>query len=240
MKVRGKRMVFARSFAIAGLFVIGCASALRADPIVFSDPLELLPTGTISYGGDSDPLVGSDIQIRQLKGPDGTKHPVHLVGGLGAGQLNFETGDFVGMSGSDLIFGGTGPDDFIQIFGTVPDAGILGPPTPLLLSGTILGAIVDPQLGTIKLGLELGAGENTLNPEVLALFGMPATSRFVFTTVLFTPVLDVQDDGSFDGKVISTTVTDYVVPEPSSIALGLTTVVPIMLWLRRTGRKRTT
>ena len=240
MNARGKRRVFARSFAIAALFLMCCASALRADPIVFSDPLELLPTGTISYGGGSDPLVGSDIQIRQVKGPDGTAYPVHLVGGLGTGQLNFETGDFVGMSGGDLIFGGTGPDDFIQIFGTVPDAHVLGPPTPLLLSGTVLGAIVDPQVGTIKLGLDLGAGNDTLNPELLAFFGLPATSRFVFTTVLFTPVLDVQDDGSFDGKVISTTVTDYPVPEPSSLALGLTIVVPIMFWLRRTGWKRTT
>lgn len=234
------QMLFAGSLAIASLFVICCTSTLRADPIVFSDPLELLPTGTISYGGGSDPLIGSDIQIRQVKGPDGVKHPVHLVGAIGTGQLNFETGDFIGMSGSDLIFGGTGPDDFIQIYGTVPDAGVLGPPTPLLLSGTILGAIVDPQLGTIKLGLELGAGNDTVNPELLSYFGLPASSKFVFTTVLFTPLLDVQDGGSFDGKVISTTVSDYAIPEPSSLVLGLTTVALVMFRFGRTGRKRAT
>jgi len=225
--------MFVRGLALTGLFVIWSANALQADSIVFKDSLELLPTGTISYGGGSDPLVGTDIQIRDVIGPDGVKHAVHLFDSLGTGILDFETGDFVGMLGSTLVFGPSGLDDFIQIFGTVPEAGVKGPPTPLLLSGTVVLADVDPQLGKIKLGFELGAGDDQLNPELLAYFGLPPDTRFFFTTALFTPVIDVQSDGSFDSKVISTTVTNHVVPEPSSVWLGLTTVALVVLWTRK-------
>jgi hypothetical protein len=225
------------SFAGAALLLIWSGGPLKADAIVFSDPLELFPTGTISSAGGSSPLVGTDIQIRHVTGPDGVDHSVHLVGGLGTGTLNFETGDFVGMAGSDLVYGSSGANDFIQIFGTVPDAGVLGPPTPLLLSGTLLGAIVDPQLGQIKLGLDFGAGFDTKNAQLLDFFGIPANTQFFFTTVLFTPVIDVQPDGSFSAKVISTTVTNTIVPEPSSFALGITSLV-LAVCFRKTGWAR--
>jgi len=226
-------------FAAAALWSLGAAHGLKADTIVFSDPLELLPTGSISYaGGNTDPLIGTDIQIRSVKGPDGIQHKVHLVGNLGAGLLNFETGQFEGMAGSALIFGSNGPNDFIQISGTVPDAGVLGPPTPLLLSGTLLGAIVDPQLGTIKLGLEVGAGFDQQNPQLMAFFGLPADTRFFFTTLLFTPVINVDDGGGFSANVLSTTVTNTPVPEPSTVILGLTSLAAIVgfrkvRWSRR-------
>jgi hypothetical protein len=152
-------------------------AALKADSIVFSDPLELFPTGTISYGGGSGPLVGTDIQIRDVKGPDGVKHAVHLVGKLGTGILKFETGDFIGTFNGDLVFGGA-PDDFIQIFGTVPDAGVMGPPTPRLLSGTLVGAVVDPQLGKIKLGLALSAGTEEKIPNCSTSSDSPRILRF--------------------------------------------------------------
>jgi len=228
--------------AIAGaaLWLISSAHVLKADPIVFSDPLELFPTGTISYGGSSDPLIGDNLQIRTVTGPDGVSHKVHLVGNLGTGILNFETGDFEGMVGSALIFGPTGPDNFIQIFGTVPDASVLGPPTPLLLSGTLLGAIVDPQLGSIKLGVEVGAGFDQQNPDLLAYFGLSADTRFFFTELLFTPVIDLQSDGSFSAKVVSTTVNNHVIPEPSTAAFGLTSLVLVVAlrkipWARHRG-----
>lgn len=223
MGVLSNRLI---GLAGAALWLLSSAHALKADPIVFSDPLELLPTGTISYGGGAtDPLIGDGIQIRDVTGPDGIQHKVHLVGNLGTGVMNFETGQFEGMAGSALVFGANGPDDFIQIFGTVPDAGVLGPPTPLLLSGTLLGAVVDPQLGTVKLGLTIGAGNDQQNAQLLAFFGLPADTKFFFTTLLFTPVIDVQDDGSFSAKVISTTVRNTAVPEPNTVAFGLTSVV---------------
>lgn len=225
------------SFAGAALLLIWSGSPLKADAIVFSDPLELFPTGTISSAGGLSPLVGTDIQIRRVSGPDGIDHSVHLFAGSGTGTLNFETGDFVGMAGSALVYGPSGPNDFIQIFGTVPDAGVLGPPTPLLLSGTLIGAVVDPQLGQIKLGLEVGAGFDTKNAQLLDFFGIPANTEFFFTTVLFTPVIDVQPDDSFQSKVISTTVTNTIVPEPSSLALGITSLVLVMCF-RKTERVR--
>jgi hypothetical protein len=231
------------SFAGAALLLIWSGNALKADSIVFSDPLELFPTGTISSAGGSSPLVGTDIQIRHVKGPDGIDHSVHHFGGLGTGTLSFETGDFVGMLGSDLVYGSSGPNDFIQIVGTVPDAGVVGSPPPLLLSGTLLGAIVDPQLGQIKLGLDLGAGFDTKNAQLLDFFGIPANTQFFFTTLLFTPVIDVQPDGSFSAKVLSTTVTNTIVPEPSSLALGITSLVLVMCfrksgWARRGWRRQ--
>jgi len=230
-----------RLFGVAGavLFLIGSAHALKADPIVFNDPLELFPTGTISYGGGSDPLVGSSIQIRNVTGPDGVQHKVHAVGSLGTGTLNFETGDFVGMLGNLLVFGPNGPDNFIQIFGTVPDASVMGPPTPLLLSGTLLGAIVDPQLGTIQLGVELGAGFDNMNPDLLSYFGLPGDSRFFFTSLLLTPAFDIPEDGlGFSAKVISATVTNHVIPEPATILFGLTALCLVvgsrkLTWARR-------
>jgi hypothetical protein len=55
---------------------------------------------------------------------------------------------------------------------------------------------------------------------------------------LFTPVIDVHDDSSFDSKVISATVTNrIVVPEPSSILLGLTSIV-LVTCVSKAGRVR--
>jgi hypothetical protein len=225
---------------ILGLACLSLLSAhgLRADSVVFSDPLDLVPTGTISSAGGTDPLIGTNIPITEVAGPDGVEHDVHLLGGLGAGLLNFETGDYVETTADgDLVYGATGPDDFIQIYGNVQDAGVVGPPTPLLLSGTLLGAVVDPGLGQIQLGLELGAGFDQQNPTLLDYFGIPENSTFAFVTVLLTPAIDVQPDNSFDAKVISTTVTSTVVPEPSSASLGLTSLVLIAGFLKF-GRAR--
>jgi hypothetical protein len=215
---------------------------LRADSVTFSDPLALLPTGTISSAGGSSPLIGTNIPITKVEGPDGVEHDVHLVGGLGPGLLNFETGDYTDTTAAgDLVYGSTGPDDFIQIYGTVPDAGVLGPPTPLLLSGTLVGAIVDPQLGTIQLGLELGAGYDQQNPALLSYFGIPENTEFSFVTVLITPTIVVAPDNSFDAGVLSTTVSNSIVaaavPEPSSALLGFSSLI-LIAGVLKLGRAR--
>src|SRR5262249_31090707 len=144
--------------------------------------------------------------------------------------------DFLNMTPEgDFVFGSAGPDNFITIHGTVPDAGVFGPPTPELLSGTITGAIVDPQLGTIKLGLMAYAGTNTENAKLLDFFGIPEGSTFSFFTLTVTGALDVQDDNSFDGRTLVDRVTTTVVPEPASVGLGLASLA-LAGWIARTRR----
>jgi len=186
--------------------------------------------GTVSYGGSGGSLVGSNIAIDTLLGintpANGGGHDVT------AGYLNFQSGTLLSYDGSTDTYTFNGGGSF-TITGGVSDAGISsttgGLPT-VLLSGSFLGATIGP---SGALSLFTGSGTDTKNPNLVAWFGLPADSKFVFGPA--TTHVDVNggalDGGAFSGATSSTDVSNTVVPEPGSMMLfgsglvGLSTLV---------------
>jgi hypothetical protein len=179
--------------------------------------------GTLTYLGGDAPLVGANIPISYLFGVDTPANDggfFDVTGGEGNGWLNFTTGAYVGYSNGVYQFG---PGGTFQIFGNVPDAGIIG--APLLLSGGLDFTGVGSS-GPADVAGSVGDGTLTVNPQLLNVFGLgPDTIFTLISTEMATGPLGA--GGAFSVAVFHSdweiTVSEAAeiasTPEPASIAL---------------------
>src|SRR5689334_7197865 len=97
--------VMKRSLTVVLLFLALCATAF-ADPILDFN-VSAPTTGSISYAGGANPMVGTNISVDSITGiatpsNDGTVH--NLIGGV----LNFQTGNLINSTSTDYYFAGCG------------------------------------------------------------------------------------------------------------------------------------
>src|SRR5439155_266221 len=99
----------------------------------------------------------------------------------------------------------------------------------VLLTGSFLGATVNGG------GVSFNGGTDTKNSALLAFFGLPANTQFLFgpANVQFNP--SYGQNGSFSGTAYSTDVSNTVVPEPGSMMLFGSGLVGLSTLIRRRG-----
>jgi len=227
-----KKMIFALAVGLA----LVEAPQLRAQPSL--DFGVVAPaTGSISYAGGTNPLVGTAIKVAQVGGINGTSNTnvLPITGGL----LNFNTGtssgtgvwQWTGTSGNSFTITGSVA---AQPADVPPFPGTAG---PALLTGTILTAsVIQTGIDTEKIAVT--AFVNTVNATLANYVGLGngsvPTWHGALNLSFFVPtgtVLGAQftSTGLGSGDAITSPV-----PEPSSLAIaGLGALGLIGYGLRR-------
>jgi len=150
------------ALGIAALFVVRS----QAHAVSMLDFGVIAPTtGSISYAGGMNPLVGTNIQVDNIVGlPGGTT--LTCVGCV----LNFTTGNLTGTTGTTWDFGG-GPATSITVTGTAVDSLNNVIASGALLTGGFGMATVTNFANTFKIA---GASfTDVKDPNLLAFFGLP-------------------------------------------------------------------
>jgi hypothetical protein len=194
-------------FALALLALIAMVPTVRAQPIVdFGVPAT--STGTISYGGGSNPLVGTNITVDVVAGKNTALN--NLVGlAISNGLLNFTTGPATGT----WMFS---PGGNISITGGVSSLSL--PAGTTLLSGTLVSATVTPVQGSNTLLVALGAFVNSINSAILNFYGISGNPQVGNFNLSFTVAADTTPGGLFNGTIGSGDVQGTV-PAPGFLVL---------------------
>ncbi|MGC8641282.1 MAG: PEP-CTERM sorting domain-containing protein [Isosphaeraceae bacterium] len=208
-------------FALAaGVALIGGSSAW-AQSLDFTVPA--VNTGaSISYATSGGDLVGTSISITDVTGigtPSNAGAPVGITNGF----LNFSSGAFASVNGSEWDFGGGGP---ITITATSPFGG------GALLSGTITNAQVTGSGGTYHVAI--AAFFNTISSGVASYFGVPTSGWSGNLSISFNTSNAVTAPGTFTSSSVRSGDVTTSVPEPSTMAIaGLGALGLIGYGLRR-------
>ena len=222
----------------------------QADPMLI---FKVGNSGTISYAGGANPLVGASIVIPTLVAAnDPFNNGTYSIVG---GQLSFHTGNFLSFDSAahTLTFDAGGS---ILITGTVQTPGggtIAGPAANPLLSGSFLGGTFD--LNDNRFSLFLANGPDTKNAALVTYFFGGATPAWTFSADIYgahdvrsdyrrngrfsTDVVSSPTIGSqtFDSQIVNIDPTD-VVPEPASIVLLATAFLITTVISRRSIKQR--
>jgi hypothetical protein len=163
--------------------------------------------GTISYAGGLSPLVGTNIQVDNVTGINGTPLNNNVTTAITGGLLNFTSGANTGGYN-------WGPGGSITVAGSV-----FGNPSTTLMSATITSASVTVVAGTFKVAVV--AAFDPIDSSLTTFYGLPADPPRPYTVDLN---LSFNASGSAPSAFSSTSVLsgDLVAtptPEPSSIAL---------------------
>ena len=177
-----------RTFRLASLAVFGLSLGLagtsaQAEPIISFGTDAAGGGGILSYAGGAAPLVGTKIRIGVVSGQETPANEGdHGVTGnaLTYGLLSFTTGAYQGYAGGAYTFGSGGS---FQLFGNVPDAGIVGSGVgALLFSGTFDNATITK---SGSLDLFYASGTDTYeNPQLVSYFGLPSGTLFNFSSFI--------------------------------------------------------
>lgn len=180
-------------------------------------------SGTISYGGGSNPLVGTGIQVDNV-GVSGGGMPYDLIGG----SLNFTTGLltssdanswFFGPGGSITITGGVDVNDD----GDANDPGDIAPGT--LLSGSfsaaeVIQALVFPWPLSFSFDVAVSSFNNTtINQDLLASLGLVNSVYAGGFNLSFVAPNALPPDAFTSTLVLSGDVFAHQTPEPASLLL---------------------
>jgi hypothetical protein len=210
--------------ALGALAVAGTANAL---PVLTFDDGGSALGGTFSYGGAGGVMTGSDILVSQFTGNDTPLQNNTTLScnnpGTGATEtcaINFTTGANTQEGPNEWTFAAGGT---IAVTGTLYDAGGAVIATGTLLTGdlTSSGVEYDP---AVDIGAQLAFGTDTKNADLLAFYGLPADTDFVFSLSVHANQTFTFDDttGSFNGVANQTDLTNTAVvgvPEPTTLAL---------------------
>ncbi len=215
---------------VVGLLLVALTISLSAVPAQANTILDfLIPggSGSVSYAGGSNPLVGSSIGVSQVTGINTPQNAGTLT--ISGGNLSFTTGAFTGSTSNSWIF--SPQNSSITIWGSV-----LGGPTVALLSGVFSSDVTVLSFGPSNpLKIVAAAIVNFIDPDLAAYFGLTGgTSQgFVGGLNLSFSASAVPPNAFQSSSVGSGNVTSHV-PEPVSLLL----LGSGLLGLAALGRRR--
>jgi hypothetical protein len=214
-------------FAVALILLM--ASAVQAQPAIDFETTGF-STGTVSFGGGTGFLVGTDIEVDHVIGRFGAPP---LLFPINDGHINFTTGSHQG----GWVFGAGLPDS-ITIEGGIPGLSI--PDDSTLLRGQLIGARIN-DTGT-GFQVVFAGFFNVVHPDIQeAYFPIlpdfyPFSGTIGLTISIQVPpgeVLEAGDAFSTD-QIVSGNTPTRPTPEPSSmILLGVGAVGAFVGYRRR-------
>ena len=210
------------------------STPLQADAILDFN-LTSPTTGTISYAGGANPLVGSNISVDSVVGL-GTSANDGVVRSLFSARLNFTTGNLIGFTSTTWDFSGGGSISLVggvdlNNDGDTTDPGDI-PNGTLLLVGAFDSAAVVKSGGSFRVAIS--AFTDTKNDALLAFYNLPSGPSAGdlsgnFNISFFASGSPPNRFGSrvvLSGDVTNTCVGDCVgggggggIPEPASLTL---------------------
>ncbi len=221
--------ILARLLLVTGVFT-GLAMADYTLDFNMAAPT----SGTITYAGGANPLVGSGINVDTVIALNGTPKNGGVTQECLNCVLDFSTGSFVGYSGMTWLFA---PGGTITLTGTldvnnnhIVDAGDI---TGTFLTGTFGDS---PQVLGFSGGFSIAAATftDTVNSDLAAYFGLPTEAGRLYAGGLNLSFLSQgAAGGAFSSMaLLSGDITDSV-PEPVSIVLLGTVLVGCTVIARR-------
>ena len=206
---------------------------LQADAILDFN-LTSPTTGTISYAGGANPLVGSNISVDSVVGL-GTSANDGVVRSLFGARLNFTTGNLIGFTSTTWDFSGGGSITLtggVDLTGNgIEDSGDIPTGTVLLIGAFDSAAVV--KSGS-SFRVAISAFTDTKNDALLAFYNLPSGPSAGdlsgnFNISFFASGSPPNRFGSrvvLSGDVTNTCVGDCVgggggggIPEPASLTL---------------------
>jgi hypothetical protein len=177
-------------------------------------------SGTISYAGDDNPLIGTNIQVDNVTGL-GTLYNSNVTLTIINGTLDFTTG----TPTDDWEWSG-GADSSITITGSVY-AGTQLIASGTLLSGNFGAADVNVKYGLNNFYITGGSFSDYKNVDLLTYYGLPTTGTLekpqLYSgnfNISFEAVSGLSKGDAFEStQVLSGDVTNSPVPEPATMFL---------------------
>jgi hypothetical protein len=182
-------------------------------------------TGTLTYAGGANPLIGSNILIGAVTGVN-TPSNNAVTDVVSGGTLSFTTGNLVSYnaatqtytfgSGGSILISGVGPgcNSVGGCGGNVPNA----PSGPTLITGAQISA----QYLAGLVNLYITTGSDTEDPKLVQFFGLnPANiPSWTFSGSVHATISSGGGGGAFTAvSNHSTDISNTPVPEPASIIL---------------------
>jgi hypothetical protein len=211
LKIRPQKIltILALALAVCGAFAIS-AQANYLD--FFIGPMHPADAKIYFDGGETNPLVGFDINVMSVIGVDtASHHAVPLT--ISSGRLNFTTGNFTGSSSNTWNFGSGGT---FTITGGIAALGIADGTT--LVTGNFDFATVYHGTAAFKLGF--GDISDTKNEDLLEYYGFAADQVFEGLMNLSFITLPVNPPDAFCSIVVgSGDLQNNPVPIPPAVLL---------------------
>ena len=222
--------------AFVAVMMMSFAGGLQAAILDFS---VISPTsGTISYAGGDNPLVGTDISVDLVAGIDtplNTGVNVALSGAL----LNFTTGNLTASTSNTWTFGGGESSSIILTGGVDLDGGGIGagdiPEGTTLFTGTFGSATVLLLSGEFRIaGSSFG---DTKDADLAAYFGLGDVVDWSGNLNISFNASGSPPDGFTSSEILSGDITNTPVPEPGTMMLLGSGLVGLAGWGRKKFRK---